>query len=199
MEPVTQPDFLGLPLARFLDEVAAPTPAPGAGAVAATAVALGAALTAMSAGLSRRHLARADHLVEEAEGLQQRVRPLGEQDAAAYQEVLAARGRAHDDPERDRAVQEALSRATDIPLEIAEIGVAVMELAADVVRHGNPSLRGDAATGCLVARAGVEAATMLVALNLDDPEDPRRRRAAELSRVAQETSDDLDGPAPTPQ
>lgn len=178
------PDYLDLSLAEFLDRTAAATAAPGAGAAAATAVALAAGLTAMSAGLSRRHLSEADQIVTRALELQRQVKPLGQRDAAAYGDVLSARGRPRGDPERSAAVREALGRAADVPLEIAGIGVAVLELASDVARQGSPGLRGDALTGCLLAQAGVRAAVLLVELNLDDPDDPRLGRAADLAEAA---------------
>lgn len=182
---MAEPNYLDLTLAAFLDRTAAATAAPGAGAAAALTVALAAGLTAMSAGLSRRQLPEAEELLERAAVLRERVTPLGERDAAAYGEVLRARGRPQDDPGRVEAVREALSAATDVPLEIAEVGMQVLELAEDVVRRGNPNLRGDAMTACLLAQAGVRAAAVLVGLNLADAEDPRRVRAAELDRAAQ--------------
>jgi formiminotetrahydrofolate cyclodeaminase len=66
---VADPDYLDLPLAGFLDRVAAATPAPGAGAVSATVVALAAGLTSMAAGLSRRRLDEAEQLAERAQQL----------------------------------------------------------------------------------------------------------------------------------
>ncbi len=182
------PDYLDLSLADFLDRTAEATPAPGAGAAAATVVALAAGLTAMSAGLSQRQLPEAAELAARALDLQRRVKPLAQLDAEAYREVLSAQGRPSDDPGRDDALQEALSRATDVPLEIAEIGVAVLDLAMGVVERGNPNLRGDAVTGCLLAQAGVRAAAVLVELNLSDSDDPRRVRAAEMTRAAFEVS-----------
>jgi formiminotetrahydrofolate cyclodeaminase len=192
-----EPDYLGLTVAEFLDRVAAPTAAPGAGAAAGMAVSLGAALTAMAAGLSGRHLPEADRLVARALQLQERAKPLGQRDAAAYQEVLEERGRPRDDPERADRVRAALSRAADVPLEIAEIGVAVMALAPDVVQRGNPNLRGDALTGCLLAQSGARAALVLVELDLDDLDDPRLRRAAQLSAALEHAPSLEDDVRPT--
>ena len=176
-----EPEFLDLSVAGFLDQVAEPTPAPGAGAVAATVVALAAGLTSMSAGLSRRQLPEAGELVARARELQERVEPLGQRDAAAYGEVLKAQALPKDDPARGPAVRQALSRATDVPLEIAGVGVAVLAIAADVVRRGNPNLRGDALTACLMAQAAVRSAAVLVQLNLAGaPDDPRRHELAAL-------------------
>jgi formiminotetrahydrofolate cyclodeaminase len=185
---VADPDYLDLSLDDYLDRVAAATPAPGAGAVSATVVALSAGLAAMAAGLSRRQLTEADELADRMRTLQQQVKPLGQRDADAYADVLAAQRLSRDDPERSAAVREALSRAADVPLEIAEIGMAVLDVAADVVRRGNPNLRGDALTACLIAQAGVLAATALVELNLPDDRDPRRGRSAELAATARDVA-----------
>lgn len=189
---VPERDYLDLTVAEFLARVAAPTAAPGAGAAAATAVALGAGLTAMAAGLSRRHLQEADRLVARAVELQEQAMPLGQRDAAAYSEVLRERGRPATDPARADSVREALSRAADVPLEIADVGVAVLGLASDVALRGNPHLKGDALTACLLAQAGVRAAVALVELNVDDRDDPRRLHAAQLSRAVEDAPADID-------
>lgn len=165
---------LDLTVAELLRQVAAPTPAPGAGAVTATVVALAAGLTAMSAGLSGRQLPEAEQLAGQAVELQGRAAQLGRRDAEAYAEVLAAQSRSRDDSGRAEAVYAALQAASDVPLEMARIGAAVVELAESVADRGNPSLEGDARTAALLARAAVRAAVMLVQLNLKrHPEDPR--------------------------
>jgi formiminotetrahydrofolate cyclodeaminase len=189
---VADPDYLDLSLADYLDQVAAATPAPGAGAVAATTVALAAGLAAMAAGLSGRQLPDADGLASRMRELLARSKPLAQRDAAAYGEVLAALRSGPPTPERSAAVGQALSRAADVPLEIATIGVAVLDVATDVVRRGNPNLRGDALTACLLAQAAVRAATALVALNVPDATDPRRVRAAVLDEAAGSTPVPLD-------
>jgi formiminotetrahydrofolate cyclodeaminase len=185
---VADPDYLDLSLDDYLDRVAAATPAPGAGAVSATVVALAAGLAAMAAGLSGRQLSEADELAHRMRALQERVKPLAQRDADAYADVLAAQRLPRDDPGRSAAVREALSLAADVPLEIATTGVAVLDVAADVVRRGNPNLRGDALTACLLAQAGVQAATALVELNVPDGEDSRRVRASELADAARHAS-----------
>jgi formiminotetrahydrofolate cyclodeaminase len=174
------PDYLDLSLRDFLDAVAAPTPAPGAGAVAATSVALAAGLAAMAAGLSGPQLGDAEALVARARQLQQSVAPLAGEDADAYSAVLAARRLPDDDPARTSALTRALSLASDVPLKIAELGAEVAVLARRLADHGNPNLRGDATVACLLARAGVESAVTLVQLNLEDRADPRLAQARRL-------------------
>ena len=86
--------------------------------------------------------------------------------------------RAGEDPEPARAA------AAEPPLEVARIGARVAELAAARAAAGNPNLRGDALTAALLAEAGARAGAELVAINLTDPADPRRTRAAEAAAAA---------------
>lgn len=181
-------DHLEHSVADFLSEVAAATPAPGAGAVAATVVALAAGLTAMSAGLSHRRLPDAEELTSRAVELQERAKPLARRDGNAYADVLAAKALPEDDPGRATQLEAALATASDVPLEIAAVGMAVLDLAVDLARRGNPNLRGDALTACLLAQSAVRAAAALVELNIAADDDSRRVRAAELVDAAGEVS-----------
>ena len=181
---MTDPGYLDLSVEEFLGQVAAATAAPGAGAVSATVVALAAGLTAMAAGLSKPQLPDADERAARAMRLQARVKPLAQRDAAVYGEVLAAQARSADDPGRAEALRSALSDAADVPLEIAEIALEVLEAASELVARGNPNLAGDAGTAGLLAQAAVRSSTALVALNLPDADDPRRVRAAQLVAAA---------------
>ena len=166
-----------VPLADFLDAVASEEPAPGGGSVAAVTAALGAALVEMSARFSHDWEESA-RIVARAKELRERLAALAPQDAAAYERFLVAR-------REGGAVQEALSAATDVPLQIAEAAVEVVELASRVAAAGNPNLRNDATTGALVAGAAARAAANLVAENLENsPDDLRARRARELAEAA---------------
>ena len=135
----------------------------------------------MSAGLSAEHHPEASRLEAEARELLSRAKPLAQRDAEAYAAVLGAQGRSCEDPARADAVREALSRAADVPLDIARVGAAVLEAAEELAERGNPRLRVDALTACLLARAGVGAAARMVEANLPDERDPRRASAAELA------------------
>ena len=53
-----------------------------------------------------------------------------------------------------------------VPLEIAEIGARVAQMAAQVASAGNPNLRGDAVTGMLLAAASTRSAACLVDINV---------------------------------
>lgn len=135
----------------FLDEVAARTPAPGGGAVAAMTAASAAALVSMAARFSS-----ADETATAGDELRARLVQLASDDAAAYTAVLATQGRAR---------QEALRHATEIPRAIAAAAAEVATLAHALVKTGNPRLTGDARVAELLAEAAGKAAGVLVEIN----------------------------------
>jgi formiminotetrahydrofolate cyclodeaminase len=183
-EEVIVPDYLGLPLGRFLDLAASREPAPGGGASAAVVVALAAALSSMSARFSADHLVEAPALTERTEHLRSEVMPLARADAAAYGHVLEAYRIPRDDDEEGcrRRIREALSEAANVPLSIAEIGAEVASIAVRLAAEGNPNLKGDAVAAVEFAAAGVRAAAKLVEINISTggEDDGRLARASEL-------------------
>ena len=176
------PDYLEMPVRRFLDLLAAGESAPGGGSAAAVSVALAAGLSSMAARLSTQQLADAAELAARAEGLRERVAPLARADAVAYGRVLAAQRSL----EADERVWAALSEAADVPLAVAEAGVEVAGIAARLASEGNPNLKGDARCAVLLADAGVRAAATLVEINLsgEPTEDGRLGRTREFVEAA---------------
>ena len=182
-----RPGYLDMRVGEFLDELAAARPAPGGGSAAALAVAFAAALCAMTAELSVRHLAEAPGLAAQARGLLRRAAPLAEADADAYGGVLAARRAPGDSDGRPRAeqVSAALARACAVPLEVAELGDRAAALAADVAERGNPAVRGDALAAAQLAAAAAQTAAALVQINLAGvPDDPGPAQAAQWAAHA---------------
>ncbi len=176
------PDYLDLPVGRFLDLVASGESAPGGGSAAAVSVALAAGLSSMAARLSTEQLTDAATLAQRTENLRERVAPLARADAAAYGLVLAARRT----PNTDDRVRSALSDAADVPLAVAEAGTEVAKIAARLASNGNPNLKGDAICALMLADAGVRASARLVEINLSDGriEDGRLGRARQLVEIA---------------
>jgi formiminotetrahydrofolate cyclodeaminase len=147
-----------LSVGGFTERVAARTPAPGGGAVAALTAASAAALVAMAARF-------ADQPAGPAEALRARLEPLADADAAAYTAVLAAYRLPADDPLRPGRITDALRVATEIPREVAAAAREVALLADHLAGHGNRNLVGDARVAALLARAAAEAADELAAIN----------------------------------
>jgi methenyltetrahydrofolate cyclohydrolase len=144
----------------LLDRLGARTPAPGGGAAAAWACALGAGLVEMAAGFADDAGA-----ASRARELRARLLPLAERDGEAYGAALAARRRR---PRDDAAVAAAMAAAAEPPLEIAEAGAEIAELAAALAVTGKSSLAGDAMTGALLAEAAARAAAQLAEMDLAD-------------------------------
>jgi methenyltetrahydrofolate cyclohydrolase len=167
----SESSFLDLSLKEFLDAVPARTPAPGGGAVAAVATSLAAGLVAMAARFADEDWPGRAESVGRAEELRARVEALADADAAAYSDFMAT------------GSADATERIIAIPLEIAEIAVEVAELAALVVREGNPNVSGDAAAGADLAAAAATVGARLVRINAGG-EDERAAAAADLAARA---------------
>jgi formiminotetrahydrofolate cyclodeaminase len=178
------PEYLNMTVGRFLDALSATTPDPSGGGVAALAVALAGGLCVMTAGLSARHLPEAPRLAEQARQLRDRAAPLAQADAEAYRAVLAALRARDAAAPRKPPLAAALSQASVVPMEVAEIGAELTAVAAAIAAGGNPNVRGDAITAALLAAAGSSAAAALVRINLAGAKDDRPARADQLAAGA---------------
>lgn len=166
----------GISLSSFVASVAAPTPAPGGGSVAAHAGALGAALAQMVAGLTigRKKYAAVEaemkSLAAEATALGNTLSALVERDAQAYAKVMDAYALPRDTEaqgaERARAIDAALLGAAEVPLETARACAAVASLAERAARHGNPNCVSDAGVAALLAEAACRGAAYNVRINV---------------------------------
>ena len=175
------------PVSRFLELLAARTPAPGGGGAAAVTAALAAALAAMAGRFSGSQFPGADELAGMADRLRGRAAALADEDVAAYQAVLDAYALPREDGQRRRRVREALQEAAAVPLEIAEVAAQIAGLASRAAEEGNRNLRGDAVTAAILAEAAARSAACLVDINVDLGElDPDlSRRAARSVHAAQ--------------
>lgn len=161
--------FLETPLGRFLELVAADEPAPGGGAAAAVTAALAAGLVGMAARFSHPQLPDAADRAERADRMRTEVAGLGQRDAEAYQNVLAAyRLPKKPDPQaRRQQIHRSLEHAAQVPLQIAEISARIATAAAELTERGNPNLRGDALAAVFLADAAARSAAGLVRLNAE--------------------------------
>src|SRR5690349_16561313 len=137
--------LLDQPVREFLDRVAARVPAPGGGGASAVTAALAAGLVAMAARFSAAQLPAAGNIAEQADRLRHRVAGLADEDATAYQAVLAAFAQPRDAAGRRARIRDTLHGAATIPLDIAEAAAQVAQPASGV-GGGDRSLRGHALT-----------------------------------------------------
>ena len=190
-------------LGTFFEQVAASTPTPGGGTVAAIAGALAAALTTMVAGLTigRKKYAASEaamgELKRRSEAARHRLVALARRDSEAFEAVLKARRLPESTPEataeRARALAAAELAAARVPLETAEVCLEALELAGIAAKSGNASAITDAGVAALLARAAGEGALLNVEINLkslgasadkNDVESASRRLRAALMSSA---------------
>ncbi len=188
-----------LTLTQFLDRLASSDPTPGGGTVSAIAGAAAAGLLAMVARLSTgkagddaalgRTLALGD--AERAALLD-----LAGRDAGAFEAVMQAmrlpKGTDEEKERRRSALQNALRGASDVPLEVASRGVALLEASADLARTGSLSAISDVGVAVLLAHAAVHGALLNVRINLRSLKDQSyNAQAAERVRALGQRADVL--------
>ena len=187
--------FASQSLQTFLDQVASAEPAPGGGSVAALSGALGASLVAMVCRLTigkKGYESVSDEflsILPRAEKLQGELRDLMQTDTHAYARVMDAyklpKTTDAEKAARTRAIQDGLKHASDIPLRVAELCAAVLELARPIAAKGNKNAASDGAVGALMAEAGLRGAAFNVSINLGSISDvafvqEHRERVAKL-------------------
>jgi glutamate formiminotransferase / formiminotetrahydrofolate cyclodeaminase len=170
-----------LPVPSFLDALAAGTPTPGGGSAAAYCGAAGAALVAMVARLTlgrKKYLAVEEQMgsvLEQAEALRSDLTAAVDKDAAAYQALLTAYRLPKESPVeaglRAQAIQAATLVAAQVPLQVAGACVEILDLAGQVVEHGNINAISDAGSAAALAQAGLTCAGLNVRTNLVSFED----------------------------
>ncbi len=188
----------GESLSGFVASVAAPTPAPGGGSVAAHVAALGAALAQMVAGLTigkKKYAGVEDAMKEmalQAAALGNQLTALVERDARAYDSVMAAYRLPKENEEqltaRQAAVDAALLDAARVPLETAHACAGVARLAALAATQGNSNAVSDAGVAALLAEAACKGAAYNVRINVASLSD-KGAGASLLDDLAQVLAD----------
>ncbi|HXG67403.1 MAG TPA: glutamate formimidoyltransferase [Blastocatellia bacterium] len=183
---------------NFAELVAAGTPTPGGGSVAAYAGALAASLGQMMCNLTvgKPKYAAAEPRVlkirDELDGLAKRLRELIAEDAASFEGVLQAyrlpKESEEQKAERQRRIEEAGRVAVNVPMETARLAAQVAGLLVELSKAGNPNAMPDVAMAGQLARAAVKGAHYNVGVNLNMlPEDEARRIRDEITRLVKET------------
>ncbi len=165
------PDASRLTVHGFMESVAAGTPTPGGGSVAALAGSLAVALGLMACRVSRatkEAAAGAPPFAEESRlaTLSQELRRLVQADADAFDGVLMAYRIPKSDPGRPQAIAMALEHATDTPLQTATLAGETLQLLRGLQAKAKPSVASDLAVGLLMAKAAVKGGLANVDINI---------------------------------
>lgn len=186
--------LIDLPVNTFLAETGSDSPAPGGGSVSALAGALGAALAIMVANLTvgNEKYASAEEEVKAGRASLEPLLTALEQyidaDTEAFNAVMSAfklpKAQDAEKAARNKAIQDAMKHAADLPLKVAETCTEVMGFAVNMLRIGNSNAASDAAVAGRMAYAGMWGAVYNVRINIasvKDEEFTRNKR----ERIAQ--------------
>ena len=150
-------------LNEFLDELAAPTAAPGGGSAAAAAGAMAASLGAMVCGLAKLP-------AEAFEADRRFFAEAVERDAEAYRKVVAAYKERKSGGD-GAAVEPALHEAAKVPLEVAEEAASMKERLRTLRATAPDKFRSDIETAEALAGAAVAGALANVRINIESIHD----------------------------
>jgi len=162
-------------VAEFLDSLAEGTATPGGGSAAAYSGAAAASLVSMVARLTigKKKYASVETnmqaILTQCETLRNELTLAIQLDSTAFQNVMAAYKLPKDTREqqdvRQKAVEQAILLATQVPMSVAHKSLRVLELAEQVIQHGNSSALSDGATGAALATASIIGAEYNVHIN----------------------------------
>ena len=190
---------------KFLDELAGSGSTPGGGSAAAVMGAMGAALVSMVCNLTigKKNYAEVEAEMREvlgrSENLRHRLTGMINDDVAAFNQVMAAYGMPKNSDEekarRTAAIQEALKRATQVPLSCAKVSFEVMELAKRAAEKGNVNVVSDAGVAVLAACSALKSAALNVYVNTAAIKDEafNAQKLAELDKVLADADRYTDG------
>lgn len=160
----------------ILDSLASADPTPGGGTAAALAGAMAASLVEMVANLTvnRKKYAAVqgemEAVSEASRDLRISLLTLAEEDALAYQAVMAAHKLPKATEEevaiRKAASEKAVFLAAEVPLRTAKAALAVLEQAKMAADKGNQNALTDAGVAGLIAFAALRGALYNVRINL---------------------------------
>lgn len=187
-----------LDLTTFIDELRAPTGAPGGGAASAVAAALGCSLLQMVAGVTlslprfTQGRSRLEEIRKSAQELVEVFQDLAGEDSSAYRMVESALKMPKDTLEekaaRRKAMQEAFVRATQVPLQVIHKTVEALKLVPDLIEYGNPNAITDVGVGALLLDAARRGAAMNAEINLGSIKDEefKEKVRRELQNLVEE-------------
>ncbi len=163
---------------EFLDSVAAKTPTPGGGSVAALSAAISCSLAEMVCNLTIGKKKYADveeemkRMAAKMAKARQQFLQLVEEDAKAFDEVMKAYKEGGD-------AQAALKKAASVPYETASQCISIMDNLLVIAEKGNKNSITDTGVAALMAKAAFHSALLNVKINLKYIEDEQYKQKME--------------------
>jgi methenyltetrahydrofolate cyclohydrolase len=180
---------------EFLDALASGDPTPGGGGAAAIMGAMGAALVSMVCNVTigkkgyEAVEAEMKAVRGESEILRRRLTAMVAEDVAAFDSLMAAYRlpKATDDDKAQRvaAIQSALRRATEAPLDCARACAEVIALSRRASERGYLNVISDGGVGVLAGFTGLRSAALNVYINAPALKDRAfaEQAAAEIEKL----------------
>ena len=170
----------------WLADLASSKPAPGGGGAAALVGAVGVSLGAMVGSLTIGKKKYIDveeemkELVERSMELSLKLQSMVKADAEAFLPLSDAyrmpSGTEEEKAAKDAAIQEALTGATEVPLNILILCAEAMELMVGFQKKGSRLALSDAGCGAAMCKAAMESAKLNVYINLKLMKDEEKVR-----------------------
>ena len=172
-----QPSSMADMLRGFLHRVASAEPTPGGGSVAALAGALGAALGQMAIRITKEKKNYQQYAERYADALDRlsahssELLALVDRDSEAYKRVMAAYKLAKDSPEREKAIQEGLIHATEIPSRTAKSAAEALHICEELRSIIHINVASDFEVGIRMLQASVGGGVANMRTNLNGIKD----------------------------
>lgn len=164
-----------------VDRVASADPVPGGGSVSALTGALGAALGQMAIRITQEKKSFQQHADRYTDALD-RLAPytsalleLADADSEAYSRVMAAYKLPKGSVDRDKAVQDGLTRATEIPSRTANCAAEALRVLEELRSIIHANVASDLQVGMQMLRASLRGAISNIRTNLSDIKDANVR------------------------
>jgi len=164
-----------------VNRVASADPVPGGGSVSALTGALGAALGQMAIRITQEKKSFQQHADRYADALD-RLAPytsalleLADADSEAYSRVMAAYKLPKGSADRDKAVQDGLTRATEIPSRTANCAAEALGVLEELRSIIHANVASDLQVGMQMLRASLRGAISNIRTNLSDIKDANVR------------------------
>ena len=181
LEDTSSGKLIDLSLARFSEELASDSPAPGGGSAAAYAGTLAASLGTMVANLSankrgweKRREYFSEWAIKGQEG-RKKLMHLVDEDTMAFNSLMDAfrmpKETEDEKKRRQDAIEQATLRATRSPLNMMKVAADQLPLLEAMATEGNPNSVSDAGVGAICALAAVEGGWLNVMINLGGLKD----------------------------
>ncbi len=170
-----------LTIKEYLEKTASGDPVPGGGSASAFSGALASALTSMVANLTigKRGFAAVEgrmwEIVREMEGKIDFFVENIDRDAESYSLVMDAYKMPKESNEevalRSEAIQNAMKKASLVPMEVAEQGLGMMDTIIEAVQKGNRNAVTDGMVSIMACRAAIMGALLNVRINISALKD----------------------------